>query len=435
MISKFFTKSASLDSLRYFISKTGKSTSEYRCFQKYALMMNLSSHDQFKRVSNVRWLVFSVVFFALSTAYAEEISEPHKKIDGLKIVEKGANLLEYPEKRSWRLNSEKQFTLGDLHGNALKLLYFLIKENLIEMSKEDYMNFSLIYHKETENVTFTDLEQFQLILDKITWLKGGQDCLVRLLGDEFCDRGQNDYYTLKLLEALQKKGMSFEILFSNHGYELISCYEKGLLSHVSYLETVECGGSLTHMREFIQRGLISYDEIEALINNVYYPHLKLLSYKTLQRENTTFFTLYSHAPIGLKTVRALAIHKNFALSYGLIENQGLDFTIDKINSRFQEILYKKSISHEFDQEIHSATPSDKIPLSMPLKRCIWSRGYQDTDLPIKQKGNIFFSYVHGHDGMGFEEIPFKDHVINLDNLFGKGLGNEKGTYSSYISFD
>lgn len=435
MISKFFTKDATFDSLRFSISNKVKSTFQYLGFQKYAPFFKLSFHQQCKRLITVRWLVISMAFFALSSAYAEEICEPHKKIDGLKILEKEANLLEYPEKRSWRLNSEKQFTLGDLHGNALKLLYFLIKENLIKISKEDYMSFVFIYLKETENVTFNDLEQFQLILDKITWLKEGQDCLVRLLGDEFCDRGQNDYYTLKILEALQKKGMVFEILFSNHGYELISCYEKGLLSHISYLETVECGGSLTHMRQFIQRGLISYKEIEALINKVYYPHLKLLSYKTIQRENNTFFTLYSHAPIGLNTIKALADHKNFTLSYGLIENQGLEFTIDKINSRFKEILYKKSITHEFDQEIHSAPPSDKIPLSLPLKRCIWSRGYQDADLPIKQKGNIFFSYVHGHDGMGFEEMPFKDHVINLDNLFGKGLGNEKGTYSSYISFD
>lgn len=434
MISKSITKALSFDSLRYFISHKSKCTAEYRCFQKYAPIFNSSLHKQYRKVISPRWLIISMAWFAISTSYAEALCEPYKKIDGLKIVEKGSNLLDYPEKRTWRLNGEKQFTLGDLHGNALKLLYFLIKENLIELTQEDYMNFSYIYHKETESVTTSDLKQFQKILDKITWLKEGEDCLVRFLGDEFCDRGQNDYYTLKLLEALQKKGMPFEILFSNHGYELISCYEKGLLSHVSYLETIECGGSLTHMREFIQKGLVSYDEIESLINKVYYPHLKLLSYKSLQRENKTFFTLYSHAPIGLKTIKALAIHKNFALSFGLIENQSLEFTIDKINSRFKEILYKKRISHEFDQEIHSATPSDKIPLSLPLKRCIWSRGYQETDLPIKQKGHTFFSYVHGHDGMGFEENQNKDHVINLDNLFGKGLGNEKGTYSSYISF-
>jgi hypothetical protein len=369
-------------------------------------------------------------------AHAEAVSQSHtaeileKTIHGVKIIEPCANLLEYPLKRK---ESEiyKQYTLGDLHGNALKLIYFLIRENLIEMTKEDYERISSIYYKDVQAIEMEDLQDFQSIINRLAFRKLNADSMIRLLGDEFCDRGENDYYTLKILEKMHLQSVPFEILFSNHGYELISVFEKGLMTNISYLETVDCGGSLTHLRNLIQRGLVSYQEVERLIRDVYFQHLKLIALTHM--EDGTHMTLYSHAPISLKTLDMLAVHRIFAMSYTTIQAIGFDNVVDRINKIFQEILIKGQITKEFEHEVHNQFQKDKIPLSMPVGRCIWSRGFHSNDQPIKQLNQVAFSYVHGHDGNGHTEEDFRGFVINLDNLFGKGRGNEKRVYSVYLS--
>lgn len=361
------------------------------------------------------------------------IDQITRKKHGFKILDPQANLLKFPRKTPELGIEKRQFTLGDLHANALKLLYFLIKEDLIDMSEEDYYLFAKIYQKDHNDILEQDLESFHKILARIKCRQIPDGGMIRFIGDDVCDRGENDYYVLKIFEKLHKENVLFEIIFSNHGYELISCFEKDIMIHTSYLETIECGTSLTHMRDFVLRGYVSLSEITALIREVYYPHLKLLSYSQDHTSALDHFTIYSHAPVGLKTIRMLSAHKNFGLSYDAYENQGPCFVIDKINQVFKSYLKQAKIIEKFDQEIHSATQAHKIPFSEPIKRCIWSRDYEEFDEPKNFWKNQSFSFVHGHDGCGHTDDKYKEFVINLDNLFGKGRGNEKRPYSSYLS--
>ena len=382
-----------------------------------------------RRTQIVRGLLASAFLItAISPIEAQE-----SKLSSFVAIDTDANLLEYPKVRPFKMPGEKQYTLGDLHGNALKLFYFLIKEDLIAMSPGDYNTFCQIYYKRTESVTKQDLKCFDEILARIEYRKITNGGMVRLLGDEFCDRGENDYYVLKILEALKAHQVPFEVLFSNHGYELISCFEKGLMEHMSYLETVDCGASLTHLRDFIKKDLVSYKEVERLIKEVYYPNLKLLSYTTQKEEGLSRFTLYSHAPIGLKTVQMLAFHRLFALNMDFSQTYGWGSTIDKVNAKFQAYLKQGLITYHFDHEIHNRSPVDKIPFSLPVRRCVWSRGFVAQDEPVKELEGVLYTYVHGHDGCGVVDEKYKGFVVNLDNLLGKGRGNEARTYSVHVS--
>ena len=56
----------------------------------------------------------------------------------------------------YTLNSNEQVTIGDMHGNTLKFIYFLIKFNVIDMEASDYIKIDAIYNKEVNELTKED---------------------------------------------------------------------------------------------------------------------------------------------------------------------------------------------------------------------------------------------------------------------------------------
>src|SRR5579883_2145455 len=92
-------------------------------------------------------------------------------------------------------HANNEFTIGDLHGNALKLLHFLVRQNVINLDEAEYAEFVKLYKKDSKEITKEDLDViFEKILAKMTANPVGT---VRLIGDELSDRGANDYFTLK----------------------------------------------------------------------------------------------------------------------------------------------------------------------------------------------------------------------------------------------
>jgi len=147
-----------------------------------------------------------------------------RKLQGSTIEEKEeelSHLYEFPGSvDSQKIGKDQELTIGDLHGNALKLVWFLIKHGFIEGFDES------LYSKLVEHYKNNNLEKFNKIIDenlKIN-LNAGK---LRLIGDELCDRGSNDGMTLCILEKLsdankkpidsaEKSSFEFEIIFSNH---------------------------------------------------------------------------------------------------------------------------------------------------------------------------------------------------------------------------
>jgi hypothetical protein len=143
----------------------------------------------------------------------------------------------------------EEATIGDLHGNALKLVFFLAERGFIDFedksssvaggkkqtSAEIYAEFAKIYQdglpiKNADCVTdiretSEAIKKFEAFLAKITVTKEGEKAMFRLIGDVLCDRGQNDYFTLQILKKVEELKLRYEVIFSNHDHRFFESYQ------------------------------------------------------------------------------------------------------------------------------------------------------------------------------------------------------------------
>jgi len=355
------------------------------------------------------------------------------------IVDKNANLLNYPPIKKYVTNHNFQITIGDLHANALKALYFLIAEDVLVLSEKDYYEMRTICNKTVDDLVQNDLERFKELLNKA---KCKPSKLIRFLGDELADRGKNDYFILLIFDKLRQEHINYEILFSNHGREFVSVYEQGLANHTSYMEEdwANCASSLTNLRKLIIKKMVSIEEIDRLVKEAYQPALKILSYtiNTLKEdlqvgnsEPKRSLTIYSHAPIGINTMKGLGKELNVPFIDETPEKLGQ--TIDHYNRIFSKTVCQNKVGETFGAQLKKQE-NDKIPIEKSMRRCIWARGIQDYDVPVSAHKGYGLFFLHGHDGGGKVHQEYKENVTNLDNSFGKGdKGNEK-PYSIACNF-
>lgn len=138
------------------------------------------------------------------------------------LIEEIVDIRRHPEP-SKMMEPVSSVTIGDLHGNALKLLYFLIREGVLSLADPNqYAAFVEIYCKSIDEITIQDIKAMRSIVNKSSVNNKIKVCLI---GDEFADRGSNDYFTLLLLQRLNEGQVKLEITISNHGFEFIYAYE------------------------------------------------------------------------------------------------------------------------------------------------------------------------------------------------------------------
>lgn len=361
----------------------------------------------------MRMLTSEVRNFSQHTVQYEEIIDPH------------ANLLVFPKLDfEHELKDDCELTIGDMHGNALKFLYFLVRQRVLTISKKNYQDVIKIYKKSVDSLTKKDIEHFNHIINTAKINKGAK---IRLLGDELSDRGSNDYFTLKILQRITPE-IPVEIIHSNHGLEFLNFYETRM-KEFNFSISGRYTESLTNLSILLKKKLIDKAEVENIIAENYLPYVKILSY-TLDKEKNNL-TLYMHAPNGPRTVENLA--KDFNVKY---DPKNLIQTIDEINKAFTKAALNKKLVKTSKLKLADACGIDSTdaPLAFPFVRMIWTRGYESKKDPLKKKVNKFnLTYVHGHDGEGKVPPKLKAHVVNLDNLFGKKPGVFTGTYSVLFS--
>src|SRR6185437_409097 len=116
--------------------------------------------------------------------------------------------------------SDQPLVLPDLHGNALKAIYFLERRGVLKIRDGDRELLGELY-KAGEDLSLRQLDQFKNILRRAEFdpkkIKN-----VQFIGDILGDRGKNDIFMLYLLESLKKSNVKFDILFSNHDLQFIS---------------------------------------------------------------------------------------------------------------------------------------------------------------------------------------------------------------------
>lgn len=360
---------------------------------------------------------FRLILFTLCCLLKSLYALADKPYHELEI--NNVDLTQYPQKIK-HYEPDIEITIGDLHGNALKLLYFLISNDVVRMSSKDYQRFVNIYKKSPRELSHKDMAIFHAILNSISI---NSDHKLRFLGDDLCDRGMNDYYTLHIFKKLDIANAFFEIILSNHGNFFLSAYERpeqsfsynpyGEGKHESIVR------SMLNLGKLIDNGLADKQDILDIVQTHYLKHLTFPG-MTLNKEKNEM-TLYSHAPVDLNILSRLASDLNVIYNDENLEQ--LVKTYSAINNQIQIWIMQHQFRSNYKRlnELH-----DKEKTSSPIKQILWNRDYTILNREYMPDGRSYgINFVHGHDS--------QSNVIDLDNSFGKGDRHDKGPYAVYIT--
>lgn len=324
------------------------------------------------------------------------------------LLEERANLFQFPIART---KIATEVTIGDLHGNALTLIYFLLREGVLNLSHEDYKKIISIYTANQLNKNL--LNDFKAIVQRAQ--KTDRNILIRLIGDEVCDRGQNDYFTLIILKKLHLLNQQIEIIFSNHGLAFLDAFENYASEnklYSNYFRGAQYSRSLTNLDNLISTNLITKDEVSDMVNNVYKPLIKPLSYTLDQKDD---LILYTHAPSDLRIIKNLAL--KFNIKFDDLNIEALINTVKGINKRFCFYLLNNKIHTLFDRA-NFCNPDNFKRNDTAIEDLTWNRNYNE--LNFKPVHNGFkLSYAYGHDKTEISH-PF-GNIYGLDNNFGKSF--------------
>ena len=329
-----------------------------------------------------------------------------------------------------------QCTVGDLHGNFMKLLFFLVRTGVVtDLSTQNYEKLAAIYKISHNQLTEQHITDFNAILDGITINKA----FIRLIGDELADRGQNDYLTIRLLQKLISKEAKVEILLSNHGVEFMrACSQNNVkmgLIPPTYGEEFAC--SLLNVNKFIRGKIIGAQEFLDFYHNYYVPNIKVISYSLFDKSQG--ITIYSHAPIGLNTIRSVA--GLLSVSYEDKTSIDLARTIDCVNQKFRQLVMDGKLSeilfciytgdcvYAAAKDNNSNSPSSGVVsatygeyISKPLSFVINNRELNIIERPSEHNG-YKITFVHGHDDkidVCSSQRGASNNVVNLENNNGLG---------------
>jgi hypothetical protein len=320
-------------------------------------------------------------------------------------------------------------SIGDLHANAIKFLYFLVRHGIYSLSQDNYARLVAIYKTPIHKLTKKLLDEFStLVMDmKLTH----HQILIRLMGDELSDRGSNDYFMLSMLQKLHHDKVNLEILLSNHGADFIEACERyeergkklqitRLINHAPSLK------ALSNLLE--KKKVVTEQQVFDIVENCYKPKLKIIGY-SLDQKNLAI-TIFSHAGIGLESIQLLA--RKFHIEYKDNSSLQLANTIDQINQKFSEFIAKNKVHtlYNADEMIKGYTESIVLKENNALEFTLWNRQYNSLSRPLKYK-NYSLSFSHGHDS---KEKTHKN-IYNLDSNVGKSLALHIGEYKILASND
>lgn len=337
--------------------------------------------------------------------------------------EKIVNIYQYP---TWFESKTGLLTIGDLHGNVIKLLHLLFRYNIIQFNTDvidpaaAYDEWVRMYEKnealitvilangvteQTKKELASHLNLFNDYLNNIEVIT--TTLSLRFMGDETADRGANDYFTLRLLALLREKGVKLSILLSNHGHGFIKYYEAPTPEEASFID-IHPGykNSLYGLMMLVDEGLIADEELIQLITGTYQPLLQLIDY-SLTEDGIIIFT---HAPVGFHIIQELAQY--FGLVYDDSNKEKLASTIMQLNKKFKEIVINNQVDSLFKER------NNDLLTQNPFIYLTWNRWSYEKDLANLRPDMVnhyHITYIHGHDSY---PSPFK-HVINLDTLSGK----------------
>ncbi|KTD06359.1 hypothetical protein Lgra_3136 [Legionella gratiana] len=317
-----------------------------------------------------------------------------------------------------------EISMGDLHGNALLLLNFLIRYGVIKINQRDYEIFVQIYCLPSEKLTKEHINCFNRIIDSssVNLLKK-----IRFLGDMFADRGSNDYFTLKILAHLHKHHLDYEIILSNHDVEFLLFFE--LYGFDKPYKEITISSvvteSLQMLIKIVRNGWVNKEWLQLAITKAILPKLKALSYTYEKVNEEDLLIIYSHAPIDLHVISKIANELNvpFDDSHALSIKNSIISINQQLQLKYTDGNLAKLFSGLFNPRVNVSGMAAR-----GLERLIWNRTYEDLKRECRHK-DLMIYYVHGHDSSGLSQ----DNVFVLDGLLGKSLGNMQGIMNILLS--
>ena len=361
-----------------------------------------------------------------------------------------------------------QISVGDMHGNAFKMIHFLCSSGMMQLTPNDFKKLKNIYYKKF-GLTKEDFDSWKEILKRANF---STEITALFIGDILADRGRNDYLTLLIFQAMQEKKAPYKITLSNHDALFLSKYAKAQACEKldeqvqAYCDEYLQSGqerSIHSLGRYLEQGLINQNEIRKIVTESYLTHLILITYTINEKNNG--ITLFTHAPVGLEVIQKLALKYN--VPYQDDSVQLLAATIDSINIQFQKHIqgqeklstFCKELSKEIDKSC-AAEGSGPVPADYPLARLTWNRYERNSAYPpilkwpLENKFNI--KVVHGHTGtegihrmsmrgdplmQALDETdPLKNRFVCIDNEVFKATPSPptppspEESYCVYISY-
>lgn len=327
---------------------------------------------------------------------------------------------------------QKQLTLGDQHGNFLKLLYSVLEKGVVSgITDNDYRSLVTLEHNHLEalvrlqdpnlqELAKRQIQQqiaaFDKIIDKLVVNADSQGMLLRLIGDVLADRGSNDYFTLSLIAKLKEKGLKFEVVLSNH--------DDAYLRPDVILGTAEVNQAISrdNMLLLEQHGLLDQDKVKA-IKQTYNASIKLFSYNIeVDSQGVTSLNIFNHAiagPLCLQNMIQKYPEIFQGITYRVDSIENLCKTIDAVNEKFQQFLSQPEGIARYTAIQQAEENASQVKLnatSTPFWHLIWNRRLQkgDTWQPIE---GVVIRTGHGH--VGEKDIYQADSGFCLDGDAGK----------------
>lgn len=198
-------------------------------------------------------------------------------------------------------------TVGDLHGNFLRLLHFLVLHAVIEISEFAYQAFVSDYYSQSAMRSKEDFDSFcdrlqheiQVITPTIT---------VRYIGDTLADRGANDLYTLMLFKKLNESGVPQRIILSNHDMEFIMAYEQRQWGSTGMMQSTllpaDQTKSLVALQNALIAGICTEEAFESCVDDHYLPIVQVFDIEISEATREIF--LFNHAPFDHRLISALS---------------------------------------------------------------------------------------------------------------------------------
>ncbi len=399
----------------------------------------------------------------LNKAGLLEEANPSKHVGGHSNI-LGALVAMKKDKSSLNPGCHQQISLGDTHGNVVKLVNFLAAHDVIDFKGETKEDKDSVYqelrdvYREFESISITESEEgstrrggsidrpqvlkthlswsekerltvakgrYEAVLDKIKVNVDGPTA-VHLIGDEMCDRGANDFLNLKFLKklkvGLEKKGGQLKGIVSDHGIDGLARLERDSdLTEKTGTYMIEGGtaASSIRMQQMVNSGLVSKEEVKSLYQETLLSTYQLLD-ASLEGDKLiisfhgagSFSAIFEQADkMGIKPEK-YGMTKDDEGLYNFT-NEQMMFLIDKINEDFSTHIQSGKATKKgghFDYAAMKVERKDQhlrgntITPGNSATQMIWAYNITKKDYDINQKymskPDVNVSFRIGHIGGG-----------------------------------